>query len=90
LSDVQYYLGDYSKSLNTLIKAKKYFNDAAEIEYRLFGLFLQVGDKDASYIHLKNGLAIDFEFLEVMKELYPGFFKIEEVIDIIENFRKEK
>ncbi|MDG1805153.1 hypothetical protein [Flavicella sp.] len=90
LSDVQYYLGDYSESLNTLIKAKKYFNDAAEIEYRLFGLFLQVGDKDASYMHLKNGLAIDFEFWEVMKELYPGFFKIEEVINIIENFRKEK
>ena len=41
-------------------------------------------------MHLKNGLAIDFEFWEVMKELYPGFFKIEEVINIIENFRKEK
>lgn len=87
LTDVQYYLGDYSESLKTLVKAKKYFSEAAEIEYRLFGLFLQLGDKDASYMHLKNGLAIDYEFKDVMKELYPGFFKIDEVISIIEDFK---
>lgn len=90
LSDVQYFLGDYQESLNTLVKAKKYFNEAAEIEYRLFGLFLQVGDKDISFLHLKNALAIDFEFLNVMEEMYPGFFKLEEVKEIIENFGKNK
>ena len=74
---------------NDMFQAKKYFNEAAEIEYRLFGLFLQVGDKDVSFLHLKNALAIDFEFSEVMKELYPGFFKLDEVKAIISDFKKE-
>jgi tetratricopeptide (TPR) repeat protein len=90
LSDVQYFLGDYQESLSTLVKAKKYFKEAAEIEYRLFGLFLQIGNKDVSFLHLKNALAIDFEFLNVMEEMYPGFFKLEEVKEIIENFHTNK
>ena len=89
LSDVQYFLGDYNESLSTLVKAKKYFHEAAEIEYRLFGLFLQIGDKDNSYLHLKNALAIDFEFSKVMEEMYPGFFKLDEVRAIISSFKKE-
>ncbi|MEI6864974.1 tetratricopeptide repeat protein [Flavicella sp.] len=90
LSDVHSYLGDYSDSLNTLVNAKKYFNEAAEIEYRLFGLFQQLGDKDISFLHLKNALAIDFEFSKVMEKMYPDFFKLDEVIHIIENFQKNK
>ena len=89
LSDVQYFLGDYNESLSTLVKAKKYFHEAAEIEYRLFGLFLQIGDKDNSYLHLKNALAIDFEFSKVMEEMYPGFFELDEVRAIISSFKKE-
>tara|TARA_B100000809_G_scaffold249300_2_gene280497 strand:+ start:70301 stop:71668 length:1368 start_codon:yes stop_codon:yes gene_type:complete len=89
LVDVYYYLGDYEESLNTLIKAKNYYNAIAEIEYRLFGLFMQLGNSGAAYIHLKNGLAIDFDFLEVMKELYPGFFKVKEVKTIISEFKKQ-
>lgn len=89
LVDVLYYLGEYKESLKTLIKSKNYFHEIAEIEYRLFGLFMQLDDKDAAYLHLKNGLAIDYNFLEVIKELYPGFFKINEVHSIIENFKRD-
>ena len=89
LSDVQYYLGDYKEPLGILVKAKKYFSDSAEIEYRLFGVFLQIGDRDAGLLHLKNALAIDFDFSEIMKEMYPDFFKLEDVISIVENFKKE-
>lgn len=90
LVDVLYYIGDYTQALNQLIQAKNYHKNAAEIEYRMFGVFLQLDDKDAAFIHLKNGLAIDFEFSEVMKELYPGFFKLDEVKDIISTFNKAK
>ncbi|WP_152286541.1 tetratricopeptide repeat protein [Flavicella marina] len=90
LVDVLYYIGDYTQALNQLIQAKNYHKNAAEIEYRMFGVFLQLDDKDAAFIHLKNGLAIDFEFSEVMKELYPGFFKLVEVKDIISTFNKAK
>jgi tetratricopeptide (TPR) repeat protein len=88
LVDVHYYLGDYKESLSTLIKAKNYYNEIAEIEYRLFGLFMQLDDNESAFLHLKNGLAIDYDFLEVMKELYPGFFKVEEVKTIISDFKK--
>jgi tetratricopeptide (TPR) repeat protein len=88
LSDLQYYLGEYEESLSVLLKSKKYFNEAAEVEYRLFGLFLHLGNKKASYLHLKNALAIDYEFSKVMKELYPGFFKLPEVQCIMEEFSK--
>ena len=49
---------------------------------------MQLDDRDAAYLHLKNGLAIDFEFLGVIKELYPGFFKVEEVKTIISEFKE--
>lgn len=84
LVDVQYFIGDYKLALENLIRAKNYYSESAELEYRLFGIFMQLGKKEEAFLHLKNGMAIDFDFLEVVKELYPGFFKTKEVIALID------
>ncbi len=83
LVDIQYYIGSYTESLKSLVEAKNYYKETAEIEYRFFGLLMETHKKDEAMLHLKNALAMDFEFHKVMKELYPGFFKLDEVIQLL-------
>ncbi|MFC2128184.1 tetratricopeptide repeat protein, partial [Bacteroidota bacterium] len=86
LVDVQYFIGDFEEALRTLVQAKNFYKETAEIEYRFFGLLLETGKLEEGLLHLKNALALDFEFHKVIKELYPGFFKIEAVINCIDDF----
>jgi tetratricopeptide (TPR) repeat protein len=83
LVDVLYYIGDYNEALKVLVQAKNYYKETAEIEYRFFGLFMETGKTETALLHLKNGLALDFEFCSVIKELYPRFFKLENVKEIL-------
>ncbi len=87
LVDVQYFIGDYNLALESLIRAKNYYKESAEIEYRLFGVFMELGKKEESFLHLKNGMAIDFKFLNIIKELYPACFKLKEVIALVASCR---
>jgi tetratricopeptide (TPR) repeat protein len=87
LVDVQYFIGDYNLALESLIRAKNYYKESAELEYRLFGVFMELGKKEEAFVHLKNAMAIDFTFLNVVKDLYPGHFKQEEVIALIAAYR---
>jgi len=38
--------------------------------------------------HLKAGLAIDFEYQFILKELFPEVFKMQDVQDIVTSFKK--
>lgn len=90
LVDVLYYIGSYAEALEKLVLAKKQFDPSAEIEYRMFGVFMELQNEKDALLHLKNGLAIDFEFCNVFKELYPGFFKLKSVKKAIEDTRKQQ
>jgi tetratricopeptide (TPR) repeat protein len=87
LSDVLCYLGEYSDALENLKKAKIYFNDFAEIEYRLGCVYLELNDLENGEIHLKNALTIDFEYHHIIKELFPRAFNKEIVKDILRDFK---
>lgn len=88
LVDVLTLLGEYQNALDILIKAKKTYREFAEIEYRFFGLFMILNKQEYGLTHLKNGLAIDFEYHLVLKDLYPSVFKTERVQQIIANYKK--
>lgn len=90
LVDIQYYVGSYTEALKSLVQAKNYYKESAELEYRFFGLLMQDHKKEEAMVHLKNALAIDFEFHKVMKELYPGFFKLDEVVQVLEAHTSRK
>mgnify|MGYP000061841778 CR=1 FL=1 len=88
LADVLLFLGEFEEALKTMIKAKNTYKQFAEIEYRLCGLFMLSDKEKYSLIHLKNGLAIDAEYREIVKELYPTVFESQNVQVIIDNFLK--
>ena len=88
LADVLLFLGEFKEALKTMIKAKNMYKDFAEIEYRLCGLFMLTDKEKYSLLHLKNGLAIDADYREVVSELYPTVFENEQVQSIINNYIK--
>jgi len=87
LSDVLCYLGDYKDALINLKKASKVFKDFAELEYRLSGIYFKFNDLSKGKKHLLNGLTIDFEYHNQIKDLFPDTFKKQMVIDIINDFK---
>ena len=87
LSDVLCYLGEYSNALKNLEKAKYYFNDFAEIEYRLGCVYFELNDFKNGEFHLRNALTIDFEYHCIISELFPNLFKKEIVQDILKDFK---
>ncbi|MBL4568888.1 MAG: hypothetical protein JKY69_04295, partial [Flavobacteriaceae bacterium] len=88
LADVLLFLGEFKDALDVLIKAKNTYKQFAEIEYRLCGLFMMTHKEQLSLMHLKNGLAIDSEYREIVKELYPTVFDHAQVQKIIANYLK--
>jgi len=88
LSDTLCFLGEYEDALKNLLKAKTYFKDFAEIEYRLSGLCYKFKNYSKGAVHLKSALYIDFEYQFIIKELFPEVFKLQEVKDIVNSFKK--
>jgi tetratricopeptide (TPR) repeat protein len=88
LTDVLCYLGEFEEALKNLLKAKKYFEEYAEIEYRLCALYFNFKNDTKGAIHLINGLFIDFEYQSVVKELFPEVYKMNHVRVIINDFKK--
>lgn len=86
LTDVLIYLGEFKNALKVLIKAKNTYKEFAELEYRLFGLFMIEGKEQYAFIHLKNALSIDCEGLSVIEDLFPSVSENEKVQRIISQF----
>ncbi len=87
LSDVLCYLGDYKDALINLQKASKVFKDFAELEYRLSGIYFKISNFSKGKEHLINALIIDFEYHNEIKDLFPEVYKMQEVLDIINDFK---
>lgn len=88
LADVLLFLGEFNEALKVLVKAKNIFKQFAEIEYRLCGLFMLEGKETFSLLHLKNALAINSEHRNVLKELYPTVYELENIQTVIESYLK--
>lgn len=88
LSDVLSFLGEYNDALSVLFKAQKIYKEFAEIEYRLAGLFFILSKENHGIAHLKNGVAIDFEYHSIVKELYPSVFDHPKVQKLLADFKK--
>ncbi|SNR44479.1 Tetratricopeptide repeat-containing protein [Lutibacter agarilyticus] len=88
LADVLCFLGDYEDALTNLLKAKTYFTDFAEIDYRLSGLYFKFKNFEKGAFYLKQALVIDFEYQTIFKELFIEVYQMESVQDIINEFKK--
>ena len=82
------FIGDFDDALKVLVKAKKTYEGFAEIEYRLCGLFFLLDKIEYSYLHLKNGLVLDFHYHNLIKELFPLVFESKEIKKIISDYKR--
>ena len=82
------FLGEFDDALKIMVKAKNTYKVSAEIEFRLSGLFMLANEEKYCLLHLKNGLAIDAEYREIVKELYPTVFENVQVQKVISNYLK--
>lgn len=88
LADILLFLGDFEDALKIIIKAKKIYKESAEVEYRLCGLFMILDKEDYSLTHLKNALAIDYEYHSIIKELYPSVYENKHIQQILLSYKK--
>ncbi len=86
LADAQNLIGEYEASLSTLKKARSFFVDTAEIEYRISGLLLRLGALEKGAEHLSLALTIDYEYHLVMSGIFPEEFQLDFVQDMIDRF----
>jgi tetratricopeptide (TPR) repeat protein len=88
LSDVLTFIGEFNDALSMLFSAQKLYKDFAEIEYRLAGLFFTLNKENYGLAHLKNGVAIDFDYHIIIKELYPSVFEHPRVQKLLVDYRR--
>jgi len=88
LVDVLHFLGEYKDALVVLKKAKRLYTDFAEIEYRLSGIHFLLQNEQHGLRFLKNALKFNFEYHNVVKELYPSIFDKKAVTELIEQAQK--
>jgi len=79
LTDVLHFLGDFNDAIKVLEQAKELYEDFAEIEYRLSGLYFLSQQEKLGLQFLKNALKVDFDYHTTFKELYPTVFDLENV-----------
>lgn len=87
-ADILVHLGEFHTAIKALHQAAEFYPEHAEIEYRLTGVHFLLSETHKAHFHLKNALSIDFEYHQVVKELFPATFEKSTVKDIITNFKK--
>lgn len=88
LSDVLLFLGEFEEALTIISSAKRTYLKSAEVDYRLAALNFILNNPKVGIQQLISALKIDFEYHTILKELHPGIFDIQEVNNLILNFRK--
>jgi len=79
LTDILHFLGDFNEAVDVLLKAKELYEDFAEIEYRLGGLYYLIHQEAMGFMILENATDLDYDYHTTFKELYPSVFELEDV-----------
>ena len=88
LVDVLHFLGEFEDAIVVLDKAKKLYVDFAEIEYRLSGMYFLIQNKTKGLQYLKNALQLDFEYYQIIHDLYPVIFEKPDVKKLLNKYKK--
>ena len=88
LSDIFSFLGEFNDAINILMRAFKIYKNAAEIEYRLAGLFFILNKKKYAMSHLVTAMKIDYDYHIILRELFPVVFDASEVQKLLSDYKK--
>ena len=85
LIDTLHFLGDFDEALEIALEAREFYDDFAEIEYRISGLNFLLKKPKLGLDFFKNALRLDYDYHKVAKELYPSIFKLNGVKILLES-----
>ena len=85
--DVLTQLGEYQAAIYNLEQASEFYQDSAEIEFRLTGLYFSVNKANEGYDHLKIALELNPEYDFIIEELFPRIYKRKSIAKIITDFK---
>ena len=74
-SDSVLNLKEYNHAVVTLLQAQEFFPEAAEIEYRLAGIYFILKDEIKANFHLYNALQINKDELATFETMFPKVAK---------------
>ena len=86
LTDVLHFIGEFDDAILVLKKAKKMYDEFAEIDYRLSGLYLLTQQNKLGFQLLENTLKLDFNNHKIIKEMFPSVFDLESVQKLITKY----
>lgn len=81
--DILIEMRQFETALEVMKKAREFYPHAAEIEYRLAGLYFSLSNKKQGLFHLKKALKIDGEYAMIIEELFPEIFKKKTVQNLL-------
>jgi len=84
LTDVLHFLGDFEGAINILLRAKDFYEDFVEIEFRLAGLYILNQQESEGLLVLEHSLSIDYDQHIIIKELYPSVLEIDSVRNLLD------
>jgi len=87
LTDVLHFLGDFEDAINILLRAKDFYEDFVEIEFRLAGLYILNQQESEGLLILEHSLSIDYDQHIIIKELYPSVLEIDSVRNLLDRAR---
>ena len=87
LTDVLHFLGDFEDAINILLRAKDFYEDFVEIEFRLAGLYILNQQESEGLLILEHSLSIDYDQHNIIKELYPSVLEIDSVRNLLDRAR---
>jgi len=85
-ADVLHFLGDFNDAIKILLDAREKYKNHAEITYRLAGLYFLVQKKNEGLFFLENSFKIDFDYYQIIKDVFPIVFDRREVNDLESKF----
>lgn len=86
-ADILIQLGEYDAAKANLSQAAEFYQESAEIEFRLAGLYFKTSDSNQGRYHLKNAYKADAEYDFILVELFPEIENHPVVKEIIEKYR---
>lgn len=80
--------GNFEMAIDTLLLASEYFPDNDKIEFRLAGLYFTLQKTIKAKFHLKSALRINFNSIEILKDLFPKVWEMKIIQELISNQSK--
>jgi len=87
LAGIFHFLGKYDKAIQILLKGAEIYQDNAEITYRLSGINYIMGNEEKALVLLEKALKINYNYHNVIEDLFPTFFSDARVISLLDSFK---